>query len=206
MLPRCPRWALVPPEQLQPRFSPRHTVEKMLFALQYTPGPDGDVGGAFREYSINSSGVVNGTGAPIEIGFIAQAWYNFLGQVSDPNGDGTNFTLLIQHSPDWGAGMDAWSALFLLLYREVYGDTPDGFINRTYAKIRNGFVHLPWNLEDTSTALDGAMWEAWDEKNGKSFLRIDEVMCGCDGVRIYKDKNCSNAGNESCNPSPRAVG
>ena len=88
-------------------------------------------------YTINASGVVNGTGSEIQIGFIAQAWYNFLGQVGDPNGHSTNFTLLIQHSPDWGAGMDAWSAVFMLLYKEAYGDTPDGFINRTYTKMRN---------------------------------------------------------------------
>lgn len=100
-------WQLEPPQQLQPRFPARHTVDKMMFALQYTPGPAGDVGGAFREYSINASGAVNGTGAQIAIGFIAQAWYNFLGhldgtaKIGDPNGDGHNFTLLIQHSPDW---------------------------------------------------------------------------------------------------------
>jgi len=69
--------------------------------------------------------------------------------------------------------MDAWSAVFMLLYKvrkrcfwrhlihrestrkrvalsflqEAYGDTSDGFINRTYTKMRNGFVHLPWNYE-----------------------------------------------------------
>ena len=118
-------WSLEPPQQLSPRFPYRRTVEKMLFALQYTPGPDGDVGGAFREYNINASGVVNGTGTKISIGFIAQAWYNFLGQINDPNGQGNRFTLLIQHSPDWGAGMDAWTCLFLCLYAQAYGDTPD---------------------------------------------------------------------------------
>ena len=43
----------------------------------------------FRTYTINGSGVVNGTGAALEIGFIAQAWYNFLGQVGGgPGGAG----------------------------------------------------------------------------------------------------------------------
>lgn len=32
-------WELEPPQPLLPRFSPRHTVNKMLYALQYTPGP-----------------------------------------------------------------------------------------------------------------------------------------------------------------------
>jgi hypothetical protein len=36
----------------------------------------------FRTYTINGSGVVNGTGERLQIGFIAQAWYNFLGQVT----------------------------------------------------------------------------------------------------------------------------
>ena len=50
-------WELEPPQPLLPRFSPRHTVDKMLYALQYTPGPattpwpsHADAGGAFREY------------------------------------------------------------------------------------------------------------------------------------------------------------
>lgn len=54
---------------------------------------------------------MHGAGEQIAIGFIAQAWCNFLGDIVDPNGEGTNFTLLIQHSPDWGAGMDAWYAV-----------------------------------------------------------------------------------------------
>jgi hypothetical protein len=41
-------WALEPPQRLAPRFSARHAVDKMLFALEYTPGPAGDAGGGFR--------------------------------------------------------------------------------------------------------------------------------------------------------------
>lgn len=197
-------WALDPPQKLAPRFSKRHMVEKMLFALQYTPDEEGVVGGAFREYSINASGVVNGTGERIAIGFIAQAWYNFLREINDPNGEGANFTLLIQHSPDWGAGMDAWSCLFMLLYKEAYGDTPDRFINRTTTKMINGFVHLPWNLEKKGSLLNGAMWEAWDEKKGMhpaNFLGPNEIFWLCDSgksgymfLRLYELTGSTNVG------------
>jgi hypothetical protein len=97
-------WKVEPPVRLRPRYSQRQTVDKMLFSLQYTPGLTGDQGGAFRKYTNNATGNA--------FGFIAQAWYNYLGQVEDPNTSppSNNFTLLIQHSPDWGAGMDAWSA------------------------------------------------------------------------------------------------
>ena len=190
-------WQLSPPQELAPRFSPRHTVDKMLFALQYTPGPAGDVGGGFRNYLINGSGVVNGSGPLIEIGFIAQAWYNYLGQLPDPNDPSTNnFTLLIQHSPDWGAGMDAWSCVFMLLYKQLYGDTPDEFINRTTEKMINGFVHLKWNLEDESSTLNGAMWQAWDAQRGMhpaDFLGPTRIFWLCDSgksgymfLRLYE--------------------
>ena len=189
--------AAVAPQELAPRFSPRHTVDKMLFAQQYTPGPAGDVGGGFQNYLINGSGVVNGSGPLIEIGFIAQAWYNYLGQLPDPNDPSTNnFTLLIQHSPDWGAGMDAWSCVFMLLYKQLYGDTPDEFINRTTEKMINGFVHLKWNLEDESSTLNGAMWQAWDAQRGMhpaDFLGPTRIFWLCDSgksgymfLRLYE--------------------
>lgn len=53
----------------------------------------------------------------------------------------------------------------MLLYRQKYGDT-SGFINTTYTLMRNGFAELPWNLANTDTDLDGAFWQAWDEKHG----------------------------------------
>ena len=176
-------WNLSPPERLPLRYSARQTVDKMLYALQYTPGPTGDSGGGFRRYFVNESGAVNGSGTQVEIGFIAQAWYNYLGQIGDPNGQGRNFTLLIQHSPDWGAGMDAWSCVFMLLYRQAFGDTPDGFINRTTALMIKGFEVLPWNLEGSDTVLDGAMWEAWDAQKGMhpaDFLGAQRIFWLCD--------------------------
>jgi hypothetical protein len=210
-------WAIEPPARLAPRYSARHTVDKMLFALQYTPGPSGESGGAFRTYTTNTSASTSDTTAStsdtiastsnmraseirrtraqrpvviyahtreVEFGFIAQAWYNYLGQVEDPNTSppSHNFTLLIQHSPDWGPGMDAWTAAFMLLYRQKYGD-PHGFINRTYTLMRNGFVALPWNLEGTGTKLDGALWQAWDEKHGvhpAAFLGPNQIFWLCD--------------------------
>lgn len=55
--------------------------------------------------------------------------------------------------------VDSRSCVFMLLYKEAYGDTSDGFINRTTTKMINGFVHLPWNLEREGSMLHGAMWE-----------------------------------------------
>lgn len=59
-------WAIEPPQRLTPRYSLRHTVDKMLFALQYTPGPDGAEGGGFVKYRNNKTGH--------QFGFVAQAW------------------------------------------------------------------------------------------------------------------------------------
>lgn len=172
----------------------------MLYALQYTPGEAGDPGGAFKKYTINASGTVNGTGPQTAIGFIAQAWYDYLHQIPDPNNPAShNFTLLVQHSPDWGAGMDAWSCVFMLLYRQAYGDTPNNFINRTSTLMISGFTGLPWNLEGSGTVLDGAMWQAWDQDKGMhpaTFLGTRKIFWLCDSgktgymfLRIYELTN-----------------
>ena len=172
-------WALAPRDKLVPRYSRRHTVDKMLFALQHTPGADGADGGAFIRYRNNATGHA--------FGFIAQAWYNYLGQVADPDTSppSRNFTLLVQHSPDWGAGMDAWSAVFALLYRQRYGDA-DGFVGGAWALWRNGFAELPWNLEGTGTQMDGALWQAWDEQHGMhaaAFLGPAPIFWLCDSAK-----------------------
>ena len=136
---------------------------------------------------------------------LCQAWYNYLGQLPDPNDPATNnFTLLIQHSPDWGAGMDAWSCVFMLLYKQLYGDTPDRFIDRTTTKMINGFVHLKWNLEDKSSPLNGAIWQAWDAQRGMhpaDFLGANRIFWLCDSgksgfmfLRLYELTGSTNTG------------
>jgi hypothetical protein len=41
--------------------------------------------------------------------------------------------------------------------------------------MRNGFAELPWNLAGTGTQMDGAFWQAWDEKHGEWALSAASV-------------------------------
>eukprot|EP01062_Namystynia_karyoxenos_P068987 TRINITY_DN6416_c0_g1_i1.p1 TRINITY_DN6416_c0_g1~~TRINITY_DN6416_c0_g1_i1.p1 ORF type:complete len:773 (+),score=231.72 TRINITY_DN6416_c0_g1_i1:99-2321(+) len=133
-------WALSPPEQQPPRYSMRRAVDKMMYAMRYTTK-------GLAHYT---------TGEGVRFAFYNKDWYDVLGQAGSTQ-------LQVEHSPDWGGAFDAWGATFLLLYKKRYGD-PDGWIERTYQLLRNGFVFLDWNVNGGD--LHGAIWQAWTADRG----------------------------------------
>ena len=59
----------------------------------------------------------------------------------------------IEHSPDWGASFDAWTAVFLELYAQQWGDK-DGWIQRRLPLLVRGLTLDGWQ-EQTVPSLRG---------------------------------------------------
>jgi hypothetical protein len=131
-----------PVEPLTQRFSWRYMLDKMMFTLRNTT--DG-----WRQYE-NAS--MTG-GKPEPFGFYAKNWY----AITAPPGIPTYED--IEHSPDWGASFDAWSAVFMALYANEWGDH-DGWVARRLPLLRRGLSLDGWQQHSTP-ALQGAFWQCF---------------------------------------------
>lgn len=142
---------LQPVEPIQPRYPWRHMLDKMMFTLRNTT--DG-----FRQYE--NASMTRGKAVPF--GFYAKTWYSI---AQAPGGGAPPIYLDIEHSPDWGASFDAWSAVFMAQYADRWGDK-DGFVAKRLPMLRQGLALDGWQ-EHKLPQLDGAFWQCfapWDSK------------------------------------------
>ena len=142
---------LQPVEVIPPRYPWRHMLDKMMFTLRNTT--DG-----WRQYE-NAS--MTG-GKAIPFGFYAKNWYSI---AQAPGGGAPPMYEDIEHSPDWGASFDAWSAIFLQQYADRWGDK-DGFVAKRLPMLRAGLALDGWQ-EHKLPQLSGAFWQCfapWDSK------------------------------------------
>ena len=125
---------LQPQEYLPPRYPWSHFIAKCSWTLRHTPEGYEDGG---------------------EWGLYWKNWYNL---TEDPRCAKSGIEKV--HSLDWGASWDIWTAYFLLLYAERYDDD---WSRARYARLRNAIVHLPWQIDDPASPVDGAYWMERDE-------------------------------------------
>ena len=125
---------LQPQEYLPPRYPWSHFIAKCSWTLRHTPEGYEDGG---------------------EWGLYWKNWYNL---TEDPRCAKSGIEKV--HSLDWGASWDIWTAYFLLLYAERYDDD---WSRARYARLRHAIVHLPWQIDDPASPVDGAYWMERDE-------------------------------------------
>lgn len=148
--------ALCPLRPMLPRYPNRYFLDKWMYQYRSTPQQ-------WRAYSMPAKAP---GGAPVQFGFYAMDFFGVNNPAFDPKGpNGKPESIQVEHSLEWGGSFDGYSLLFLLLYKQLYGDA-DGFCSARAALLRNGFAHVDWQVEASGTVLDGAWWQCWNETLG----------------------------------------